>query len=333
MSIESQIFTPAAKAESGMAALPFGVRHPVTKRYKMPLLPGEAGTKSGGDWVPRGMQSATNLAGSISETRALGIWERERSQLGLALRPDLYEKMRILVKRIELEGFDFATQKLKETLTGQRLIDELSAIHEEARQACGANAPGIKGTNRHDVWEIHGFSGQYVGTPEINSQLMGLSALLADEGLRRLPNLSERVVRNTTLNCCGRFDDVLELTRDRTFSDGVYLPAGTRLMSDLKTKRNAFWTYLEPRIQLTVYATSDFMLDFASDGSVSYVEGPKRHVSQEWAVLLHMPSDGAPPVLKRVDLRKGIMYAQLARAVCDARSEAKNVAAHREAQW
>lgn len=333
MSTESQLFTAAVKAESGMAALPFGVRHPVTKRYKMPLLPGEAGTKAGGDWVPRGMQSATNLAGSISETRALGIWERERSQLGLALRPDLYEKMRILVKRIELEGFDFATQKLKETPAGLKLQEELAAIHEEARQACGANAPGIKGTNRHDVWEVHGFSGQYVGTPEINEQLMGLSALLAAEGLRRLPGLSERVVRNMKLNCCGRFDDVLELTRDRTFPDGVHLSAGTKIMSDLKTKRNAFWGYLEPRIQLTVYATADYMLDSADDGAVRYIQGPKYHVNQGWAVLLHMPSDGAPPVLKRVNLAKGILYAQLARQVCDARSEAKGVAAHREAQW
>src|SRR5690348_14643644 len=91
-----------------MASAPFGERINSLGRYKMPLLPGEIGTKSGGDWVPRGVQSATNLAGSIVESRQLGVWERRKTQIGLALRPDLMEKQTILIRRALNGGFDFA---------------------------------------------------------------------------------------------------------------------------------------------------------------------------------------------------------------------------------
>ena len=64
-----------------------------------------------------------------------------------------------------------------------------------------------------------------------------------------------------------------------------------------------------------------------------YVPGPVHHVSQDWGVILWAPSNGAEPQLKRANLRKGYAHAELARAVCDARSEAKNVAAHAEAEW
>jgi hypothetical protein len=67
--------------------------------------------------------------------------------------------------------------------------------------------------------------------------------------------------------------------------------------------------------------------------SFRYVPGPKHHVNQDWGVVLWAPSSGEPARLKRCNLRKGFEHAQLARQVCDARSEAKNVAAHGEAEW
>src|ERR1044072_4636480 len=81
-----------------MASAPFGERIDHLGRYKMPLLPGERGPKAGGDWVPRGIQSATNLAGSIVESRMLGIWERERGQIGMAMRPEPVERLPVLIK-------------------------------------------------------------------------------------------------------------------------------------------------------------------------------------------------------------------------------------------
>lgn len=336
----------------------FGERY--NGRYHLPLLPGETGTKSGGDWVPYGVQSATNLAGSIVESRMLGIWERERGQIGMAQRPDLVERLAFVINRARAQGVEITrdetgmvTRKgvdfadLKNSPEGKALRIELELIHAEAKQTAGGNLAAQQGTNRHDVWEERARTSQLFGTPEVNEQIGKLEQLLADAGLERVPGLQERTVRNVTLRAAGRFDDVLRTTRDVVFSDPYsigagrhILPAGTLLMADLKTKKRAFYSWLEVRIQLTVYATAEWMLDRGAGHGVDfvmdrpgYVPGPKYHVNQQWGVVLWMPSNGDEPALKRCNLVKGWEHAKLARAVCDARSEAKNVAAHGEAMW
>lgn len=335
-----------------MANAPFGVRIDHLGRYKMPLLPGESGTKpssrlkSGGNWVPRGVQSATNLAGSIVESRMLGIWERERTQIGLAMRPDLVERLAFVINKARAQAVDLS--RLNDSPEGKAIKAELDLIHKEAKQTAGGNLAAQRGTNRHDVWEERAKTGQLFGTPEVNEQIEGLEALLAEKGLERVPGLQERTVRNVALRAAGRFDDVLRTTRDVPeppladgFISGDYLPAGTLLMADLKTKSRAFYSWLEVRIQLAVYATAEWMLDMPGEidpitgmgRGGSYVPGPKHHVSQDWGVVLWAPSSGKPARLKRCNLRKGFEHAQLARAVCDARSEAKSVAAHGEAEW
>lgn len=325
-----------------MASAPFGERIDSLGRYKLPLLPGEQGTKSGGDWVPRGVQSATNLAGSIVESRQLGIWERRKTQIGLALRPDLAERQAFLIRKAMSGGFDFAESRLQgdgSTPEGNVIAAELDLIHAEAKQAAGGNLAAQRGTNRHDVWEARAQTGQLFGTPAVNEQIERLEQLLTEKHLRRVPGLQERVVRNVALRAAGKFDDALQATEDIEFPsyskdgdryipcDGL-IPAGTLLMADLKTKQRSYYSWLEVRIQLAVYATAEWMLD-----GMTYVEGPKTRVDQRWGVVLWAPSNGEPPQLKRCNIVKGFAHAQLARAVCDARSEAKNVAAHGEAMW
>lgn len=347
----SQLFANTQEAELEgstaerltMANAPFGERIDHLGRYKMPLLPGEQGPKAGGDWVPRGIQSATNLAGAIVESRMLGIWERERGQVGMAFRPDLNERLRFVVNKARARGVDIAN--LRESAEGVALRAELELIHREAKQTADGNLAARLGTNRHDVWEARAATSQLFGTPEVNAQIEKLEALLAEKGLERVPGLQERTVRNVALRAAGRFDDILRTTRDihmdRDGNQGVCsescIPAGTLLMADLKTKRRQFYSWLEVRIQMAVYATAEHMLDIEhADQFVPYrcyVSGPKHHVSQDWGVVLWMPSDGAEPKLKRCNLRKGFDHALLARAVCDARSEAKNVASHGEAEW
>lgn len=335
-----------ADVKMSMASAPFGTRIDHLGRYKMPLLPGERGPKAGGDWVPRGVQSATNLAGSIVESRQLGIWERERTQIGLALRPDLVERLTFLIRVAQARGVkggdapDLDLSRLSDSPEGKKIKAELDLIHKEAKQAAGGNLAAQRGTNRHDAWEARGVTGRLFGTPEVNEQIERLEELLETKGLRRVPGLHERTIRNVELRAAGRFDDVLQTTRDIEWpgdeacspSNGhTCIPAGTLLMSDLKTKQRAYYSWLEVRIQLAVYATADTMLD-ADDPSI-YLPGPKHHVNQDWGVILWAPSNGDAPQLKRANLRKGFAHAQLARAVCDARSEAGNVAAHAEAEW
>ena len=300
-----------------MASAAFGER--TNGRYKMPLLPGETGPKSGGDWVPRGLQSATNLAGAIVESRQLGIWDRERSQIGLGLRPDLVERLAFATRRAVGQGADF-----NERSTYTELAAELELIHTEARQTAGANAAAQAGTNRHDVWEERGKSNLLFGTPDINEQIERLEQLLADNHLQRVPGLQERTVRNVALRAAGRFDDVLMDTR-----------TGKLYMADLKTKKRPFWSWLEVRIQLAVYASAEWMLaEQPTFGDrVFYIPGPLHHVSQETGIVMRMPSDGGAPELRKINLVKGLEHARLARAVCDARSDGKSVESHAESVW
>lgn len=294
----------------------FGERY--RGRYHLPLLPGEKGTKSGGDWVPWGVQSATNLAGAIVESRQLGVWENERHMIGLALRPDLYERLAFATARARSQGADF-----NERSSYTELAAELKLISEETKSAAGADAAARAGTNRHDVWEEAGRTGNLFGTPQINAQIGRMEQLLADNHLERVPGLQERTVRNVALRAAGRFDDVLRDTR-----------TGQLYIGDLKTKKRPFWSWLEVRIQLAVYASAEWMLD-AFDGpcGLRYVPGPVHHVSQTTAIVMRMPADGGDPELRKVDLVKGLAHARLAREVCDARADGKSVQSHAESIW
>ena len=316
----SRLFDPQVAADA--AALvdetvgkQFGERY--NGRYHLPLLPGEAGTKAGGDWVPYGVMSATNLAGAIVDSRALSIWERERSQLGLAIRPELFERMVFAVNSARSEGVDFA--ELHASNAGKALVRVLTELHEDAKTACGGNQASIMGTNRHDAWEARAVTGRLFGTPQVNAEIEALEALLDANGLERVPGLQERVVRNDQLKSGGKLDDVLMSRK-----------TGRLYLADLKTKRKQFYSWLEAWIQQAVYATSPWMLNDTRDG---YIPGPAHHVDQKSAILLRAPSDGAAPYLQRVDLELGVKWARLARDVVEARSEARSVKSFALAEW
>jgi hypothetical protein len=232
---------------------------------------------------------------------------------------------------------------------------ELELLHNEARERCGANMAATRGTALHNGWEHRApielepgmtpeaGSALFSDVPQEGAMFVALETLLRRAGLERVPGLQERVVRHVELNAAGRFDDVLRTTRDIEWPAAIgynieRIPAGTMLMADLKTKRDRFWSWLEVRIQLAVYATAEWMLDMCKhphgvEHDAHYVPGPKHHVSQQWGVVLHMPQDGASPALKRVNIQAGLRAARLARAVCDERSEGKSVATHGEAEW
>ncbi len=284
----------------------FGERY--RGRYHMPLLPGEAGTKSGGDWVPYGLMSATNLAGAITDTRELAIWERQRGQIGLALRDDLGAALTAAVWKAKryLDSWD----GLRSSDTGRALAAELDGIHEQARDAAGGSAAASKGTVRHNVWEERAVTGRLLGTEQINSEILALEKLLAEHGLVRLPGLQERVVRNTALNAAGRFDDIV-----------MSVKTGRLYLADLKSKAKPYYSWLETWIQQAVYASAEYML---SVDKQSYEPGPLTKVEQDRSLLLRMPSDGSAPYLEKVDLEAGLRWAKLARQVVDVRSEAKS---------
>lgn len=314
---------------NGYADIPMGTRHPTMHRYKVPLLPGEVGTKScppGVEpWVPGGVQSMTNLAASISDTKALGWWELEQALIGLGLHPELAAELQRVVYAAKERGVDF--QALKDE-PGKATRGELAAIIERAKDISGANTARDAGIVRHDVWEIFGRFGRQTGTEQINTEIQAMRQLLDAAGFEIIPELCERTVRNVAIQAAGRFDNIL-----------MHRRSGRLYMADLKTKRKPFWTWLEMDAQLAGYAYAEYML---ADGespdqrfplAPDYVLGPKADVDLTEGVILHMPSDGAEPRLRRADLTQGWRTMQLAREVCTVRSLGKSAGRERESYW
>lgn len=319
------LFTQASTADPlfGKEEKRFGNRY--NGRYHMPLLPGEEGVKSGGGYVPRGIMSVTNLVGAFEDTRALSVWEQGMALIGLALSHELYEELVLMVQTAESEGVIFELLRdypdLKEALAGtahdQAKIEK--SIIGRAKAIAKAGAAAQRGTNRHTAWEHRGRTGELIGTPQIMNRTIDTERLLADAGLKRVPGLQERVVRNTVVNTAGRFDDVvLEVSTRRL------------IMADLKTKATPFYSWLTTDAQLATYARSEWMLTL--DGR-SYEPGPSSAVDQTEGVILHVPSDGSKPYLRRADLVNGWEVAQCARRNIELRTYGKSTERHALSEW
>jgi hypothetical protein len=318
--MSSSLFEPERK---GLAAVDMGERGG-NSRYKMPLLPGEEGTRSGGDWVPGGLQSVTNMLDGFEESRGLNIWEQEQALIGLAMRPSLYGELSLAVAQWIAAGVNFAEIKehpeVRKVLTGgaDREAAELSIIGR-AKQAAGANEARQAGTNLHTAWEHRAKTGELIGTPQMQEMVLTMEALLSKAGLVRIPELSERTVRNVEVRCAGRFDDIL-----------LEVDTGRLLMADLKTKRKAFRSWMATDGQLATYARAEYMLTVDRTG---YEPGPVHHVDLTEGVVLQLPSNGEPPYLRRADLAEGWEVAKLARAVIDRRAYGVSAARRAMAPW
>lgn len=317
----SSLFEPERK---GLAAVQMGERGG-NQRYKMPLLPGEEGTRSGGDWVPGGLQSVTNMLDGFEESRGLNIWEQELGLIGLVLQPSLYEELSLAVHQWRAAGANWLRigddhPEIRKVLTGgaNREAAEVSFMGR-AKAIAGGNEARQAGTNRHTAWEIRAKTGELVGTPEMQESILLLEKLLDEAGLQRVPALCERTVRNTEVRCAGRFDDIL-----------LELRTGRLLMADLKTKKKAFRSWMATDGQLATYANADFML---TEDRTGYEPGPRHHVDLTEGVVLQLPSDGKPPYLRRADLVEGWEVAKLARAVVDRRAYGTSAARKALAPW
>lgn len=318
----SSLFEPERK---GLAGVAMGERGG-NGRYKVPLLPGEEGTKAGGDWVPGGVQSTTNMLDGFEESRGLNIWEQEQALIGMAFQPSLYGELSLAVAQWKSEGVDFSKlgepqhRHVRKLLTGgaDREAAELSIIGR-AKQAAGANEARQAGTNLHTAWEHRAKTGELIGTPEMQEGVLFMEKLLRDAGLERVPGMSERTVRNLGVRCAGRFDDIL-----------LSLRTGRLLMADLKTKKKAFRSWMAVDGQLATYARSEWML---TEDKTGYEPGPVHHVDLTEGVVLQLPSDGAAPYLRRADLTEGWAVAQLARQVIDRRAYGMSAARKALSPW
>lgn len=252
--------------------------------------PGSIGAKP----FPRGFMRTSNLIGAYSELRALMIWSQHRVLEGMIERPDLYADLSVLLR--DTEGkIPYAD--------GQRITDA-------ALSAAKADRWAVMGTAYHKALEIRLSTGALVGTREIRDGILALEAHMRACLLKPEPTLTERVVVNTAVMCAGRFDvPVWDLAA----------PTAVLRMADLKTKRRQFWSVLEMRAQLAVYARADAMWD---DGLGCYVKPPAFDLTE--GVILHLPQGGGELELLRMDLTAGWETALRARQVVDDRAGAKS---------
>lgn len=310
----SQLFAGAAEAEPKV----FGRTY--RGRYHMPRLPGDVPKPGHVPWEPNGMTRTTNLVGAFTETRALNIWEQEQVLLGLVRDFSLYMDLENIVRRADIEGVNWLALRdhpeVRRALTGTP-GEEDSCLVGRAKQAAGANEARDAGTAQHEIWEERAATGRLFGTSAQQRMIIGVENLLRANHLERVSGFSERVVRNTEVNCAGKFDDILRDVRTGEF-----------FMADLKTKRRAFFSYLEVDAQLAIYANADFILH---EGR--YVAGPCGIVNMERGVVLHAPSDGGTPYLRRADLVSGWETAKLARQIVDRRAYGKSAERQRLAEW
>ncbi len=345
---ESQLFAPPSVANDpdSMANRAMGTRR--RGRYKMPVLPDEAGPKAGGDWVSGGVQSVTNLLDGFEDQRGLQMWEQEGFAYGLAKQPSLFEEIALLAAEADRAGVDFSRlgqsddpeiaehgKRIRLAITGgnDRDAAEVSIVGR-AKQAAGFNEARQAGTNRHQAWEHFCKTGELIGTPAMREQISAMYALLQDAGLEIVPELAERVIRNTAIGVAGRFDNALRTVRELAIElnpGQMYrVSANTLIMGDLKTKRRPHRSFASVEGQLACYARADYMLDWCVDGQIRhdphYVPGPLHHVDQKLGVVLIMPSDGAPPYLKPADLEYGWEVAQHARRTLELRSKGSSKA-------
>jgi hypothetical protein len=289
------------------------------KRYHMPLLPGEQGTKSGGDWIPGGITRMTNLVGAFEDTRALNVWEQAMALIGVALSPSLSYELEEIVRQALRDEVVF--ERLREYPTLRQALaglpgDSGESIVGRAKELAGAHNAARRGTEQHAVWE-----GSEPGTERQQELVEITERLLRDAGLRRVAGLRERTVRNVVLRAAGKFDDILE-----------EVSTGRLLIADLKTKEREFYSFMAVDAQLAGYAYAEWMIRADRTG---YEPGPWRlGVDLTEGVIMHTPAigDGAPR-LERVDLVEGWEVAQLARQVVDKRAHGKSVERKSRSTW
>jgi hypothetical protein len=314
--VTSQLFAQASEIQPVKEEKRFG--NVYRGRYFMPLLPGEEGVKSGGDWVPGGLMRMTNLVGAFEDTRALSIWEQAMGLIGLALSPELHEELVLIVHQARSAGVDFEYLRdhpaLRDLLAGKPhdQSSQESSIIGRAKVVAKAHAAAVKGTNRHTAWEHRGATGELIGTAAVQESTLSIERLLAENRLERVTGLSERIVRNLRLGAVGKFDDIL-----------MNIDTGKLLIADLKTKQRPFYSFATVDAQLAGYAKSEWML--TEDGR-GYEPGPLHHVDQKEGVILHVPSDGSRPHLDPADLEGGWQNALLAAQVVQRRSAGRRVA-------
>lgn len=267
-------------------------------RWDRPLIVPAAGGP------PVAYTRASTLGKAIEDTYHLSKWLQRSVAYGLSRRPDLIALVASIATN---EGADRGP------------LDELcEKAHEAARGNQGANV----GTAIHKLSER-------VDAGEDLSYLPA-ELLEAIEAYRHQMRIFEVLATETFVACdmvqaAGTFDRMVRLLVDLHFRHPVHgdvvIPAGTILIVDLKTGKAESAKYWGPTygVQQAVYQGGD---PYTASGRITWEQllGPGLVPSDEWAILLHVPSDSPKDAgLVVVDLTLGREMADLCLEIRNAR--------------
>lgn len=235
---------------------------------------------------------ASTLGKTLESDYGIQQWARRMIVHGLSRRHDLVLKAAAIP-----------------TVTEDADKKALTEVAEEALEAAKATAGGTKGTALHSLSErVDAGEDMAWLPPDAREALAAYRRLMA--AVRVVA--SETFVVCDELEAAGTFDRVVELLADVPAPDGTTIPAGTRVVVDLKTSATA--DYFGPKFacQQAVYAHG---LPYThTGGRGTWPDG--RAPSRRWALILHVPLEtSADAGFWLVDLHEGLELAHIARTV------------------
>jgi hypothetical protein len=269
---------------------------PKRDRYSRYLLPDPATGQE------RAWTRATTVAHTLSDTYALTQWKRRMVAEGMAVQPELLEKIPALARQIA-DASDWREAKAAKAA--------LDGICDEAARAAGAEDGSKLGTLLHTITEYDD-AGRYAdienSVPEqLKPDLQAYRAAMSAARVERPAEYIERIVINTEIESGGTFDRLLRL------------PDGRLVVGDLKTQKTLEFGFLEIAIQLAEYANADAMYD-ADTGQL----GPlPAELDKTVGIVMHLPVGQATCTLWELDLAAGWHAAKVAHETRRLRSASK----------
>lgn len=250
----------------------------------------------------RTWQRTTNLLKNIeTDTHALDEWRENTLALGLSRRPDLVLGVTAAAQFDERGKW---TAESKSTMRGLRY---------KALDAGGSGKGSNQGNAIHTATERYdmGETVEQIGLPyPFNADLQAYATLVKAMGIRAVPDMIERTIKNERADTAGTFDRMAEV--DFLAQAGI-VPAGQLVVIDVKTEERPLLNLMHICPQLAVYANGDglFVPAPTPDNEFAGTYEDMPNVSRVVGLVIHVRDGRATPYL--VDLVAGWKSALRAR--------------------
>jgi hypothetical protein len=242
-------------------------------RWGRPLI----APRGGGEPVP--YTRTSTFAKSLSDAEGLMAWKVRQAVKGLAMNPALLDPLHDPRHAFGAWG-----------------NDALDAVIEAANEQAGSNDSARMGTSIHSLTEWVDLGIAFDRNAEPFAPFMPwvdkYSELTRGLGIKILE--TERFVVCDELQTAGTYDRLVELPeinvthkRRGSLPYTVHIPAGLKVIGDIKTGKSNDERPWDTAIQIANYAHSDHF-------DVETLERtPIDGISHQWGLLIHIPSDGS----------------------------------------